>query len=1217
VPRLLPEIAGRTRGAVHRVIDGTLVFADLSGFTALSERLAALGGKAGAEEMTAVLNEVFGELLDIAAQQGGEMLKYGGDAVLLLFRGDRHAAHAVVAARRMQQGLTRVGNIATDLGRVRLRMSVGVHSGAIDFYVVGPHRELVVAGPVPTVTAAMESAADAGEILLSQATASLLPPSCAGDAKADGVLLARVPRGVAELDVVERPPADLSKYIPKALRATLAAGPVQPEHRPATIGFCFVGFDEPFELAALDETLTLIEAILATYDVTFLATDLAGGGVKVIAAAGLPVAQPDAEERMLRAARDICDANLALPVRFGIQRGHVFAGTVGPSYRMAFTVIGDVVNTAARLVARAERGEVITLAPVLERCGSEFAVEELAPFVAKGKAEPLMPLRVGAVVGRRRSADEVLPLVGRESQVAQIDTALDALRRGEGDVLDIVGDAGMGKSRLVDELVAHAEDLRMVRVEAHELDSARPYGVAEALLRQLVGVDSVAKLRRRVRERAPELVEWMPLFGVAMGFDIKPTKTTERLAPQAVPAKIREVASALVAASVDRPTVVVVEDLHWADAPSARFLQALAAARASMPLLIAATRRPVEGTITPSGTTVEVTDLGDAAAGAMLDRLVDKPLLPDQRRALIARAGGNPMFLRELAVSIAAGMEGELPDRVESLIEARIDRLDAADRAVLRAASVVGDEFTNEEVVAAVGEPVTPLVWDRLAGFITADTRLRFRHALMRDSAYAGLPFRTRRQLHQRVGTFLEAGPDAEDNVERLAVHFAAAADDVRTWRYGAAAGDRARARYAYAEAASFFTTAMTAKTDVDAAERFRVLDSQAYCLQTSGNVPGALDVVRRGQRTVRNDPEQRARLLLQTATIELMMGQLEHAARAARTGLRLTTTSRETSPSHVRLLTQRSRIEEARGRYDAAHRFALEAQQLAERRGDKPALAHALAARFSVETELRTLGREVIGERARQAYVALGQHRDAASVLNFIGVDYESSGMFKEAIAAYLEAELFQQSAGLQLHAAVAAYNRANVLSHQGKWAEAEPIIDRVLGVFTASGYALGRLAAMTVRGQLLSARGEHEAAAADIREAAEAFRSAGVVDEALAAEVLLAETYVIAGDTKAARKSLPRLEETKGLRCRAQCIRAHAVVRALSAGPAREVRALLDSAVTEARENELPFMRATSQVIRGRLFPDCQADAIEAQSDLDRMGVLRIPLVEVLTTA
>src|SRR5688572_30107196 len=153
VPRFLLGWGSRFGDTRHQAVEGTLVFADVSGFTRLSERLARAGGKVGAEQMTDVINALFGDLLMVAARRGGEMLKYGGDALLLLFLGDAHAARATAACHDMQARLREIGRVETGAGPVRLRMSVGVHSGTFDMFRVGGlHTELVVAGPAATTT---------------------------------------------------------------------------------------------------------------------------------------------------------------------------------------------------------------------------------------------------------------------------------------------------------------------------------------------------------------------------------------------------------------------------------------------------------------------------------------------------------------------------------------------------------------------------------------------------------------------------------------------------------------------------------------------------------------------------------------------------------------------------------------------------------------------------------------------------------------------------------------------------------------------------------------------------------------------------------------------------------------------------------------------------------------------------------------------------------
>src|SRR5512135_2870308 len=191
VPRLIDEWVLAAPEAAWRMIAGTLVFVDISGFTAMSERLSKRG-RVGAEEVTDIIGESFSRLLASAYEDSAQLLKFGGDALLLLFSGADHASRACRAAFRMRCDLRSFGRFQTSAGFVSLKMSVGVHSGDIMFVLAGDsHRELMVLGPAVTNVVRMESAAQAGQILVSADTAKAIPPSCLGTVLGEGRLLKR------------------------------------------------------------------------------------------------------------------------------------------------------------------------------------------------------------------------------------------------------------------------------------------------------------------------------------------------------------------------------------------------------------------------------------------------------------------------------------------------------------------------------------------------------------------------------------------------------------------------------------------------------------------------------------------------------------------------------------------------------------------------------------------------------------------------------------------------------------------------------------------------------------------------------------------------------------------------------------------------------------------------------------------------------------------
>src|SRR3954447_8187932 len=244
VPRISAEWDLDTAGAHVRVTDASLVFVDISGFTNLSERLARKG-RIGAEELTEVLNRVFGAMLDLAYERGGSLLKFGGDALLLMFKSEDHPLQATCAAVEMRAALRDAAVIPTSVGRVPLRMSVGVHSGPIHLFRVGSlHQELVVTGPGASRTTQMEGAASAGQIFVSPETAARLPrnataPPASADADMSRELRWRRAPTVGAGLVARREVTSeaVANCLPAVLRGHLAQRLSEFEHRVAVVGF--------------------------------------------------------------------------------------------------------------------------------------------------------------------------------------------------------------------------------------------------------------------------------------------------------------------------------------------------------------------------------------------------------------------------------------------------------------------------------------------------------------------------------------------------------------------------------------------------------------------------------------------------------------------------------------------------------------------------------------------------------------------------------------------------------------------------------------------------------------------------------------------------------------------------------------------------------------------------------------------------------------------
>lgn len=1161
VPRLTVDWLRHTPNDRVKAVVGTLAFVDISGFTRLTERLAR-HGNVGAEEMSDLLNAIFANLLEVAYQDGAGLVKWGGDAVLLLFDGDDHARRAARAAHRMRARIREVGNLVTTAGRVTLRMSVGIHSGAFHFFLVGDpaiHRELLVSGPAATLTAAAEGLAKAGEIVLSAQTAALLAPSVVGGSREGAFLLRSAPVG-GEQPIRSRASAlglDIASMIPPPIRAQLLSSSGDAEHRQIAVGFVqFSGTDAVLELqspdalaAALDEVIRNVQDAAARHDVTFFETDIDRDGGKIMLTAGAPRSSDHNEERLLRAARMVLDRVGVLPLRIGLNCGPVFAGDFGPPFRRTFSVKGDAVNLAARVMAKALPGQLLATRAVVTRSRTVFEADLLAPFLVKGKAHPVQALSIGRQQGERSGPTGRVPLVGREAEMAVLRTALASCLEGRGQVVQIVGEPGIGKSRLVDELRADSErrddsdatPVAFLLTTCDEYESTTAYFPFRSLLRDVLGLahgsgtdQVVPVLTEQVTRAAPELLSWLPLVADVLDVELPATAETAALDPKFHKTKLEEITAFLFASLVTTPTVVVVDDVHLIDDASADLLVRIAAGAAPRPWLMLVTRRDTSDGLDPGRLeqliTVRPAPLGAADALVLVGSdTSDEPLAPHEVELLAKRAGGNPLFLRGLILAARTGSSMEsLPDTVEGLITSQIDRLPPRERTVLRYASVLGIQFqeaTLHELLADQSPPVEADVLERLSTFLRPQSghRYQFAHALIRDVAYQGLPYQRRRQLHGLAGEVIEAGAvDPDDVSDQLSRHFHQSEQPRKAWHYSRVAAERARAKHAYVEAAVLYERAVAAASEVpeiparDVAEALQSLGrSHMYV----GAFPDAWAAFRDARARLRDDPVWAAELLRQQAEADQRRGRLSNAYREARRGMRLLDGVDGTG-----VLAARSRLEgvaavvrESQGRYRDAIVLARQAEADATAAGDDPALAEAyeaLHASYALQGETTE---RPYGQLALALYDSLGDRAGQSRALNNLAMAAWIAGRGTEAFDMFRRSVDVAVVAGDTLGAASSRYNVADVLLRQGRLVEAEAMLRDLVPVLRGLGALDFATSAMRALGLIL-VQSQREAEGRELfAEARRVQVEHALVIEVAETDAAIAEALLADGDAAA----------------------------------------------------------------------------------------------------
>ena len=753
----------------------------------------------------------------------------------------------------------------------------------------------------------------------------------------------------------------LARFIPAELQAKLAAaragGGMAGERRIVTMLFCDVTGStaaaqnlDPEEWAEImNGAFEHLIAPVYRYEGT-LARLM---GDAILAFFGAPIGHEDDPERAVLAGLDILASiepykaqvkerwGFDFDVRVGINTGLVVVGEVGSDLRLEYSALGDAVNMAARMESTATPGTIQITEATHKLIAPLFDFEDLGAIEVKGHDQPVHAFRVLAAKaerGQQRGIEGLTsPLVGREKELAQLQDAVGELLVGRGQIVSVMGEAGLGKSRLVAELRADvlAREPNLLWLEGRSLsyDASTPYAPMIDLLSGYleIGKESAngggyAALRERIERVMGERVrETAPFIASMLGVPVDPPDADSVRFLQ--PPQLREgvfsaVCALLERLAADRPVVVMLEDLHWADPTSLELFEHLLPLPERSMLMVLALFRPqrqdpswhfhevAERDYEHLYTTVRLEPLDDAGSRELIENLLRIEGLSENVRALIlAKAEGNPFFVEEVVRSLLdSGVvvpEGDhwrstrelddiaVPDTLSAVITTRLDRLDEVSKQVIQAASVIGREFAVETlsaIAASNGGIEAPLADLQRRGLVRESSRIperryRFKHALTQDTAYASLLLRNRRELHLRVGDLLERQDPSQ--VNDISRHLLEAKEDARALPYLADAADRAAGAYATPQAIAQYTRAIEIASVVgDVAIAQRGYEGLGGALTLVNQVDEALDTYRKmgefGAASGRNDIQASA--LNKSAFLKgLRQGDLGEAERLLR----------------------------------------------------------------------------------------------------------------------------------------------------------------------------------------------------------------------------------------------------------------------------------------------------------------------------------------------
>jgi class 3 adenylate cyclase len=791
------------------------LFVDIAGFTELSRSMDH-DARSAADDLSDLLNTAFDHWITAIRAYGGCVAKFAGDALIAVWRNgpDSRLTEAVEAAEAIIRAMARLSR------QHPISARCGIGSGQLTAWHVGSgldHHELTIGGPA--LIGAIEACGRAPMNGVAQSVD--LSPAGLGEPSTTPFIAPEV----------------IASFVPPQVRQRIEAGLERWIAEMRLVSLVFVGLPQPgLSLSEFDTLISTLGRQLAELGGTFNKINVDDKGVSALIVFGAPIAHEDDPSRAVAGAQAVSRHLTAHGVAhsIGVASGRAFCGVVGNAVRREFTVIGDAANRAARLM---QLGSGIVADMATAGYVRAVAWTEPRKVRVKGIDEPLLVVEPLATT---QATDTISPgeMVGRHRERQLCTRALLRAKEGSaGSTILIAGEAGIGKTTLARFVVdqARRDGLMVIEGYGSRLGEAPPYGAFRTAFEGLLGDDADHALRQ-LAGGDPWIIDRLPLLAEALGLELSDNELTGDLRGRVRAENTLEVLTRVLAGRIDRPALLVMEDAHTFDSASLTLLVALRRRLPHAALVI--THRPFVHTPPPqlaelagmpTTTTMTLAELGatDLAALTAL-RLGATELSEEVVRFISDRAGGSPLFAEQLAftlldhghievvggrcrarVPLFSADEVVVPDSLEGLLTSRIDAVSPHAALTAKVASVIGREFTEEQLAAihplridgqALVESIEELISQRIIRPAYLG-RHHFWHALTRDTAHGLLPHRQRQSLHAALAEWYESQAVLTDS-DTLAHHYLQAEDWDRATLHLERSASAARRSFSNREAA-------------------------------------------------------------------------------------------------------------------------------------------------------------------------------------------------------------------------------------------------------------------------------------------------------------------------------------------------------------------------------------------------------------------------------
>ncbi len=1107
-------------------VSGAALFADISGFTPLTERLTQqLGARRGIEELSLKINQVYNGLINAVDNCNGSVISFAGDAITCWFDNDDEnaTARAVSCGLAMQNVMAVFDDLA---------LKVVISSGPARRFVVGnPSIQQIdtLAGETIARLAIGEHLASKGEILLDEPTVSVLGAAVEmleqriSETGEQFAILRTftVPVSPSRLNSRSELADDVLRtwLFPAVYKREISGfGTFLTELRPTVALFLrFGGIDYDNDDEAGEKLNALVskaQEIINGFDGALLQVTIGDKGSYFYGAFGAPVAHEDDPERALQAALELQRLPQLLlflrSVQIGVSSGTTRAGAYGGYTRRTYGVLGDDVNLAARLMMNAIPGEILVSSSVQNSSANVFVFEPRLPLQVKGKRELVTVFTLAGLRRQRAIRLEepvyLVPMIGRKTELGLIEDKLKLALQSSGQLIGITAEAGLGKSRLVSEVIRLARTLGFTGYGGVSESSGTrtPYLVWKGVWQALFNLDSAMGIEEEQRQveavvhaYAPHRVDALPLLSPLIDIPIEDNDFTRSLSPRERRNILTVTLEDCLRSAAGTPLLLVLEDIHWIDGLSLDLLNSLAATCTTLPVVFVMAYRPLEIDdhrmqnieVLPHFTRIPLDKLdqndSEQLIQAKLAQLFPQAVeaLPSTLTSAIQeRADGNPFYLEELLNYLHDRNINlydpnvlktiELPFSLHTLILSRIDQLSEEQKITLKSASIIGRLFKAAWLfgyypllgnLEQVKDELDALSKLELTPLDTPEPELSylFKHIVTREVIYESLPHETRTQLHERLAQYIES-QGADSYLDLLAYHYGLTENKHKQREYFSKAGSAARATFANDAALDYY------------ARLLPLLD----------------------------DPNEIADVHTECGQVLELTGRWDNAEKEFQNALKLRDGQSNDQVAHIQFLL--GRLANSQSNYVAALEWQEKARSLYSRQNNHNGLAQVLletgninisqgnlpVARKQFEESL-TLGRQIndqlimgrcLIELGKVAYLqgdlnlsqslmtegltimrALGHKQGQAISLNVLGVIAGDLGD-RAAQRTYLQESLvITQQTGDRMGTAFISLNLGSMASSQGEFEIAHQQISTSLSIFQSMGeratYAEGLL--------------------------------------------------------------------------------------------------------------------------------------------------------------